>query len=175
MFIYSFKASSIKFFGILCVALAALIALIAFVPAYAGEQSANNGGVAVGVPEAESGVTVSIRYDKVKTADDAAGFLSQFGWIVDAGSVETKEVTIPAQFDKVFAGYNELQKSQGLDLSKYKKKAVTRYTFAVTNYDGYDGAVYANVLTYRGRVIGGDICSADVSGFIHGFEKPAGE
>ena len=44
MFIYSFKASSIKFFGILCVALAALIALIAFVPAYAGEQSANSGG-----------------------------------------------------------------------------------------------------------------------------------
>ena len=175
MFIYSFKASSIKFFGILCVALAALIALIAFVPAYAGEQSANSGGVAVGVPEAESGVTVSIRYDKVKSADDAASFLSQFGWIVDAGSVETKEVTIPAQFDKVFAGYNEMQKSQGLDLSKYKKKDVTRYTFTVTNYKDYEGAVYANVLTYRGRVIGGDICSADVSGFIHGFEKPAGE
>ena len=176
MFIYSFKASSIKFFGILCVALAALIALIAFVPAYAGEQSTNGGsGVAVGVPEAGSGVTVSVRYDKVKTADDAASFLSQFGWIVDAGSAETQTVTIPAQFDKVFAGYNEMQKSQGLDLSKYKKKDVTRYTFAVTNYDDYDGVVYANVLTYRGRVIGGDICSADVSGFIHGFEKPAGE
>ncbi|MBR6782074.1 MAG: DUF4830 domain-containing protein [Clostridia bacterium] len=178
MFIYSFKASSIKFFGILCVALAALIALIAFVPAYAGEQNTgggNSGGVAVDAPEAESGVTVSVRYDKVTTADDAAGFLSQFGWVVDAGSVETKEVTIPAQFDKVFAGYNEMQKSQGLDLSKYKKKGVTRYTFTVTNYKGYEGAVYANVLTYRGRVIGGDICSADVSGFIHGFEKPAGE
>ena len=140
MFIYSFKASSIKFFGILCVALAALIALIAFVPAYAGEQSANSGGsgVAVGVPEAESGVTVSVRYDKVKTADDAATFLSQFGWVVDAGSAETREVTIPAQFDKVFAGYNEMQKSQGLDLSKYKKKDVTRYTFTVTNYKDYD-------------------------------------
>ena len=175
MFIYSFKASSIKFFGILCVALAALITLIAFVPAYAGEQSGgqgSSGGVAVGAPEAESGVTVSIRYDKVKSADDAAAFLSQFGWVVDAGSAETQEVTIPAQFDKVFAGYNELQKSQGLDLSKYKKKAVTRYTFSVTNYDGYEGTVYANVLVYRGRVIGGDICSADVSGFIHGFEKP---
>ena len=177
MFIYSFKASSIKFFGILCVALAALIALIAFVPAYAGEQGNGGGGsgVAVGAPEAETGVTVSVRYDKVKSADDAANFLSQFGWIVDAGSVETKEVTIPAQFDKVFAGYNEMQKSQGLDLSKYKKKDVTRYTFTVTNYKDYEGAVYANVLTYRGRVIGGDICSADVSGFIHGFEKPAGE
>ncbi len=178
MFIYSFKASSIKFFAIICVALAALIALIALVPAYAGTgdtPAAVDKTPAVGA-EAESDVTVSYRYDKVKSADDAARFLSQFGWVVDAGSVESAEVTIPAEFDKIFAGYNELQKSQGLDLSKYKKKAVTRYTFTVTNYkdaDGkpYDGTVWANVLVFRGRVIGGDICSADVSGFIHGFEK----
>ncbi len=177
MFIYSFKASSIKFFGIICVALAALIALVAFVPAYAGGNlgGGTGGGVAVGAPEAESGVTVSYRYDKVKSPDNAAGFLGQFGWIVGAGSAEAQEVTIPAEFDKVFAGYNELQKAQGLDLSKYKKKTVTRYTFTVTNYDGYDGTVYANVLVYRNRVIGGDICSADVSGFIHGFERPAEE
>ena len=176
MFIYSFKASSIKFFAVICVALAALITLIAFVPAYAGGEVTNaGGGLAVDAPEAESGTTVSYRYDKVKSADDAANFLSQFGWVVDAGSAETREVTIPAEFDKVFAGYNELQRSQGLDLSKYKKKTVTRYTFTVTNYDGYDGTVYANVLVYRNRVIGGDICSADVSGFIHGFERPAEE
>ena len=175
MFIYSFKASSIKFFGVLCVAMAALIALIAFVPAYAGEDTPKPGGVAVDAPEAESGVTVSVRYDKVKSADGAAQFLAQFGWVVDAGSVETREVTIPAEFDKVFAGYNELQKSQGLDLSRYKKKTVTRYTFTVTDYEDYEGTVYANVLVYRGRVIGGDICSADVGGFIHGFEKPSEE
>ena len=36
MFIYSFKASSIKFVGIVCIALVALITLIAFVPAYGG-------------------------------------------------------------------------------------------------------------------------------------------
>lgn len=176
MFIYSFKASSIKFFGVICVALAALITLIAFVPAYAGgDNNEPSNGVAVDAPEAESGVTVSYRYDKVKSADDAASFLGQFGWVVDAGSVETREVTIPGEFDKVFAGYNELQRSQGLDLSKYKKKTVTRHTFTVTNYDGYEGPVYANVLVYRGRVIGGDICSADVNGFIHGFEKPVRE
>ena len=54
---------------------------------------------------------------------------------------------------------------------KFKNKDVTRYTFAVTNYQGYEGTVYANVLFYRNRVIGGDICSADISGFVHGFEK----
>ncbi len=176
MFIYSFKASSIKFFAVVCVALAALITLIAFVPAYAGgEAPQNSGGLAVDAPEAESGVTASYRYDKVKSADDAAAFLGQFGWLVDSGSVETRDVTIPAEFDKIFAGYNQLQRAQGLDLSKYKKKTVTRHTFTVTNYDGYEGTVYANVLVYRGRVIGGDICSADVNGFIHGFEKPIAE
>ena len=177
MFIYSFKASSIKFFGVICVALAALITLIAFVPAYAGGETADApGGVAVGVPEVADD-TVSYRYDKVRSADDAATFLGQFGWIADAGSAETREVTIPATFDKVFAGYNELQKAQGLDLSKYKKKTLTRYTFTITNYQAnadtdYEGTVYANVLVYRNRVVGGDVCSADVNGFIHGFEKP---
>ena len=85
--------------------------------------------------------------------------------------MEVKTVTIPAEFDKVFAAYNEMQKEQGLNLLKFKNKEVTRYTFSVTNYAGYDGTVYANVLVYRNKVIGGDICSADVSGFIHGFEN----
>ena len=182
MFIYSFKASSIKFVGIVCIALVALITLIAFVPAYAGTTEPTVGGASSGTADKgdKSDTTVSYKYEKVKSADDAAAFLRQFGWSVDAGSAEVAEVTIPAEFDKIFAGYNELQKAQGLDLSKYKKKAVTRYTFTLTDYKDaegkpYDGRVYANVLVYRNRVIGGDVCSADVSGFIHGFEMSRGE
>ena len=179
MFIYSFKASSIKFVGIVCIALVALITLIAFVPAYAGTTEPTGGGVSAGTPD-KGEIATSYKYEKVKSADDAAAFLRQFGWSVDAGSAEVTEVTIPAEFDKIFAGYNELQKAQGLDLSKYKKKNVTRYTFTVTDYkdaegNPYDGRVYANVLVYRNRVIGGDICSADVNGFIHGFELPRGQ
>ena len=177
MFVYSLKASTLKFFAVICVALVALIALIAFVPAYASGDGDAFTGTSAGVQAGTSGESGSsggaqtvYRYDKVKSADDAAQFLTQFGWTVDAGSAETATVTIPAEFDKVFAGYNEMQKTQGLDLSKYKKKAVTRYTFTVTNYKDYEGTVYANVLVYRNRVIGGDVCSADVSGFIHGFE-----
>ena len=162
MFIYSLRASTVKLVGVVCVALTVLITLIAFVPTYSisSQTSANAGDQ-----------SVSYSYDKIKSAEDAVGFLSQFGWEVNASPVEVKTVTIPSEFDKVFSAYNELQKEQGLNLSKFKNKDVTRYTFAVTNYQGYEGTDYANVLVYRNRVIGGDICSADISGFVHGFEK----
>lgn len=159
MFIYSLRAGTIKLVGVVCVALTVLITLIAFVPTYA-----------VSSPASAEAKEASYSYDKVKTPEDAAEFLSQFGWEVNTTPVETKTVTIPAEFDKVFAAYNEIQKEQGLNLSKYKNKEVTRYTFSVTNYPKYEGTVYANVLVYRNRVIAGDICSADVAGFVHGFE-----
>ena len=159
MFVYSLRASTIKLVAIVCVALTVLITLIAFVPTYtiSSQTSANADAV-------------NYNYDKIKTKDDAVSFLSQFGWSVDATPVEIKTVTIPSEFDKVFGAYNELQKEQGLNLSKFKGKDVTRYTFTVTNYPDFGGTVYANVLVYRNRVIGGDICSADPSGFVHGFE-----
>lgn len=166
MFIYSFRAATLKFLGIISVTLVALIAIVAFVPVYAE----GNGTVNTSV-DADGAVDYS--YDKVKSAGDAVNFLSQFGWTVNGETGECQKVTIPHEFDKVFAAYNEIQKAQGLDLSKYKKRELTRYTFEVTNYDDYDGKVYANVLVYRNRVVGGDICSADVSGFVHGFEKGA--
>ena len=159
MFIYSMRAGTIRFFGVVCLSLATLIALIAFVPelqpvsAQAGDEAQ------------------TISYDKIKTNEDRMAFLGQFGWEVDATPVESTTVTIPAEFDKVFASYNELQRRQGLDLSNYASRTVERYTYTVTNYGDFDGTVLANLLVYRGRVIGGDICSADTNGFIHGFSK----
>ena len=160
MFVYSMRASTIKLVGVVCVALTVLITLIAFVPTYtiSSQASADADGV-------------TYNYEKVKTAEDAVTFLGQFGWEVNATPTEVKTVTIPEEFDKVFAAYNELQKEQGLNLSKYKGKDVTRYTFTVTNYPNYEGTVYANVLVYRNRVIAGDVCSADVTGFVHGFQS----
>ena len=160
MFIYSLRASTLKFFAVICVSLVALITMIAFIPAHGGDD----GYVA-------SSKDMEVEYDGVKTGEDRIEFLKQFGWEVKREPVENVEVTIPAEFDKVFVGYNEIQRRQGLDLSRYKKKKVMRYTYEVTNYEGAEGVVYANLLVYRNRVIGGDVCSADTSGFIHGFEK----
>ena len=157
MFVYTLRARTLKFFAVICVSLAAIITLIAFVPAYGEDITVSKDG--------------KINYSGVKTNEDRIEFLAQFGWEVKSEPVESVEVVIPSEFDKIFTGYNEIQKRQGLDLSDYKKKKVMRYTYEVTNYKGNDDVVYANVIVYRNRVIGGDICSADVTGFIHGFEK----
>jgi hypothetical protein len=68
-------------------------------------------------------------------------------------------------------GYNELQRRQGLDISKYAKKKITRYTYTVSNYEGYDGEVKANLLIYRNRIIACDISSADPGGFVEPIVK----
>ena len=160
MFIYSFHANTIKFFAVICVALTALITLIAFVPSYAGNDEYSM-----------VGVDASYNYEKIKSNEDRINFIKQFGWEVEPQALNEQEVQIPKEFDKIFSAYNEIQRRQGLDLSSFKKKSVMRYTYTVTNYPNYDGAVYINILVYRNTVIGGDVCSADVNGFVHGFER----
>ena len=156
MFIYSCKASTLKFFGVICLALISIAALAFLIPSYSTNTTKE---IAL--------MNENISFDNVKTSKDAVKFLSQYGWTVFEEPIEECEITIPSEFDKVLTTYNELQKQQGLDLSKYTKKTAIRYTFKVTNYPDYEGTVYANVITYRGRVIAGDICSADAKGFIH--------
>ena len=160
MFIYSFHANTIKFFAVVCLSLTALIALIAFVPNYV----TNDEYTAVGV-------NATYNYEKIKSNDDRINFAKQFGWDVDPQALNEQEVQIPKEFDKIFSAYNEIQRRQGLDLSSFKKKSVMRYTYAIKNYPNYDGEVYINILVYRNTVIGGDVCSADVNGFVHGFER----
>ena len=159
MFIYSMHANTIKFFAVICLSLTALIALIAFVPTYTTGDAQ------------QVGVDATYNFEKIKTNDDRINFLKQFGWEVEAEPVKEQQVVIPGEFDKIFSAYNEIQRTQGLDLSAFKKKAVMRYTYVVKNYPNYDGDVYVNILVYRNIVIGGDVCSADINGFVHGFER----
>lgn len=161
MFVYTFRANTLKFFSILGVALIALVSLIVFVPRY--EITTTSSILA----EKEK-----LQFDKIRTNDDRIEFLAQYGWTVAETPTEEVTLTLPTEFDKIMKTYNELQKQQGLDLSKYKGKQITRYTYEITNYPTQNGKVLANVIVYKNRVIGGDICSTDVNGFIHGFAAP---
>ena len=129
--------------------------------------------IAAGAQDEEylGAVSGAVAASNVRTNEDRVAFLARFGWQVEAEPREAVNVTVPEVFDNIFEGYNQLQVSQGLDLSGYRKKTVTRYTYTVTNYPDYDGEVVATLLVYRGRVIGGDICSTDPEGFIHGFVR----
>ena len=157
MFIYTVKAKTLKLFAVICVSLVAVITLIAFIPTPTEDMSVMQ--------------EKKIDYTGIATNENRISFLSQFGWEVKNSPVNSTETVIPAEFDSLFSGYNEIQKNQGLDLSEYKGKKIMKYTYEITNYPNYEGKVYANLLIYRNRVIGGDICSAEITGFIHGFEK----
>ena len=157
MFIYSVRVGKIRLIAMAALSVALIAVLVFLIPSY--------GTAAV---FASDGTKV---YTGVKNNEGRVAFLRSFGWEVESEPNESVNVTVPEEFDSVFSGYNDLQKLQGLDLSRYKKKTVTRYTYTVKNYEGYDGAVYATLLVYRGKVVGGDICSAEADGFIHGFSK----
>ena len=148
MFVYSIRSSTVKFVGVLLVALLAVVGII-FADDSASAVSASG----------------EINYGGIKTADDRIAFIEGFGIEVDKDSESEQSFKMPDSFDRVILGYNELQKKQGLDLSKYAKRRVTRYSYRVTNYDS-DGEVYANLFVYRGRIVACDISSADPEGFV---------
>lgn len=102
--------------------------------------------------------------------EQRVAFLASFGWEVEQPAAANVEVVIPAQFNETMTSYNELQKKQGYDLSDYQGKRVKRYTYQVLNYpDESAGEVAANLYVCEGKIIGGDISSTKLDGFMHGF------
>ena len=150
MFVYSFRASTVKLFAVMALAVASLVCLALFVPAY-GETQEVAGAV----------------YDGIRTEGDRVSLLTGLGLSVKGDApIEVVSFRLPEEMDLSLAGYNELQREQGFDLSRYKKKTLTRYTYEIENYEGYAGTVYANLLLFRDRVVAADICSADPAGFV---------
>ena len=101
-------------------------------------------------------------------------FISQFGWEVNEEPEEVTEIIIPQEFDDVYKNYNEIQLSQNCDLRDYCGMRVKRYTYIIRNYPGYtenDTCIRINLLIFDGMVIGGDVCSTELSGFMHTFRK----
>ena len=107
----------------------------------------------------------------VTNNDARVGFLKNFGWEVTNSPTESSQVRIPENTSEVFERYNELQKSQGYDLSRYAGKNVMRYVYKVNNYPNATEPVYATVLVYKNQVIGGDITDTTPGGKLVGLMK----
>lgn len=102
--------------------------------------------------------------------EEGAQWLLQQGWETGEDPAQM-EVLIPAKFDQIYESYNDIQKAQGFDISRYKGETVTKYTYLVKNYPGEPDGVAANLLVYDGRLIGADLCSLELGGFLKGASK----
>ncbi len=99
----------------------------------------------------------------IRNPEQRIAYLEEIGVTVDPESLCETEVTIPKTFGDVYNNYNALQSQAGFDLEDYKGISVTKYTYKAL--DRGDN-VYVNMLCYKGRVIGGDISSAELGGFM---------
>ena len=111
----------------------------------------------------------------VSTNDGRVNFLKGFGWDIAASPVESSQVRIPEESSEAFGRYNNLQKSQGYDLTEYAGKTVMRYVYKINNYPATAEPVYATLLVYKNQIIGGDVTNTAAKGAISGFQMPQTE
>lgn len=104
------------------------------------------------------------------TAEERAAYLSTLGYTFEEPP-EEKEITIPEEFSQVYADYNDIQKQQGFDLSRYKGETATIYKYHITNYKD-DEHIIADLLVKDGILIGADLCNPDAeNGFLIALGK----
>ena len=106
-----------------------------------------------------------------RSNQDRIKFIAHFGWEVQEEPCEIMEVLIPQKFDEVYEQYNEMQKQQGFNLEKQRGKRAKRYSYIILNYPDYADEVRINILISGTKVVGGDVCSTRLDGFMHGFYK----
>ncbi len=155
MFVYSIKSKHIK------VALLVIFIILTVISLFILSKDSQQAG--------KSGMSI-----KAASHEERMAFLSQYGWEINEEPVEVQEVIIPQEFDDTYTAYNEIQKAQGFDLTVYAGVRVKRWTYIIKNYKGYENkdCIHANVLVYDGLVVGGDVCSVELDGFMHGFSQP---
>ncbi len=103
--------------------------------------------------------------------DGRVAFLRDMGWEVSTSPVESGQVRIPKEQSPVYQRYNDLQKSQGYDLTQYAGKTVMRYVYKVNNFPNATEPVYATLLVYKDQIIGGDVTDTSAKGIVQGLKK----
>jgi len=106
---------------------------------------------------------------QAETAGDIVAYLEAMGWQIAPEPIEVLEILIPKEFNGAYEAYNALQLEAGFDLTAYKGRPATRHTYKVLNYPDQPDGVVADVLVSDGRIIGGNIQSVYLDGFIHGL------
>ena len=109
-----------------------------------------------------------------ETVTDRANYAKSLGYTVSRDSETVRNIVIPAVFGNVYENYNALQKECGFDLSLYKGEDAVQYTYIISNYTDDSGNtldnIIMNLIVCDGKIIGGDICSAELDGFMTGLK-----
>ena len=111
--------------------------------------------------------------NRIDSTEDRIAYLSELGWVCDPDSEQCREICLPESFGRVLSDYNELQLADGFDLSRYAGKTCTQYIYTLENHAG-SITVYAVLYIYHDRVIGGDIHTAVLDGYMHGLKSGRG-
>ena len=122
-----------------------------------------------GGKDSSAAATVSLASNEARVE-----YLKGLGWEVNASPAESGQVRIPKNPTEVYDRYNDLQKSQGFDLTNFAGKTVMRYVYKVTNYPGATEPVYATLLIYKNQIIGGDVTNTAPGGAIQSLLKASG-
>lgn len=109
----------------------------------------------------------------IKTPEDRIAYLQSYGWQVKEEPLAVEELLVPEEFGSEYADYLALQESQGFDLTRCKGKKVKRYTYEITNYPTGETGVQVSLLLYKNTVVGADVLSPALDGFIHGLTMPS--
>lgn len=108
----------------------------------------------------------------VRTEQDRLDYLEHFGWQVSPDPTSVEELMMPEEFDQRYQEYLLLQSGQGFDLTQYTGKRVKRYTYQILNYPTGETGVSLHLLVYKHTVIGGEVLSPTLDGFLHGLSMP---
>ena len=79
---------------------------------------------------------------------------------IDSKDAVSKEIVIPDTFNDVYKEYNNLQQQAGFDLSDYKGRQATVYTYPL----GFSSERVVNLIVCDGYIIGGDVSSIKLDG-----------
>ncbi len=113
------------------------------------------------------GVSLCRGRARLSDTQDRIDYIAGLGWTVVPDSEEASTVPVPDCGEDYMAEYNELMRRGGFDLAAYEGKTVERYSYRLADYPDCDQTVCLILYVYRGRVIGGDIHTAALDGFMH--------
>lgn len=124
------------------------------------------------MPDGSMETSASIKRQSAKTEQERQQLIASLGWQVRPQPAEVLEIVIPKKFDETYLKYNEIQKQQGTDLSRWRGKRCIRYSYNLLNHPSGEEHVRLNLIVCGGKMIGGDVCSLGLDGFMSGLRFP---